>query len=369
MIQQQFLHMYRRIQTAGKRIDNEAPATGLFRRPTFSQFGDYWKRVQPVKYNVDSKVDHTPPVSFPLLEGLYINQKQSAPSPRKGIKNRHGRPQPPVQEDLEHALQIEGVDVDGMPESMIGYLKSIHARKGAIAEELAAIRHRRLLQHEGCASVDGNVTSIARDTLYSLNTIHHDELPRLANVEDVDTVSDDGSPTSVHVQESLAALHSLVLRAPDAAEGGVRLHTAASMVRRSSMRSRGTASGVFLKADDTGSHQPLKKSISQLNPELLAAAAPKRLAVRKPHQPPPTSNPRNKSTTGDPLPHRPISTLAVDSSMAGHHYAPIVVTTIAAATPVVLPSGLTQAIPTKVIGLLQTYDHGEDAASCDDHRR
>jgi hypothetical protein len=415
MIQQQFLHMYRRIQTAEKLIDNEPPTTGVFRRPTFSQFGDYWKRVQPVKYNVESKVDHAPPVSFPLLEDLYINQKlvpgasfEAAHKTDSGKRTHTGRTEKTSNHaimDLEHAGVIEGVAVEGMPESMITYLGSIHKRKVAVAEERDAIRKRRLLRHQlevedalhraGDMNQGGNLTTLARDTLYSLDMYasQGSKQPLEAELpEEIASPMFDGrfsSPGAMVQQESLLPLQSLVLKSPCTFSGvhdaEVSLHATRSTVRSASMRSKATAAS----ARDASDSAPLKKSISALNPELLAASAPKKLVLRKPQAAPSSHNPRQQSGRSRSATIAPASTptvsfgtspraraiptgvrdKSIDTSMSGHQYTPIVVSTLgaAAATPIVLPSGRVQQIPSKVIGLMQRYDDDDDCATCDDH--
>lgn len=411
MIQQQFLHMYRRIQTAEKLIDNDPPTTGMFRRPTFSRFGDYWKRVQPVQFAVESKVDHAPPVSFPLLEDLYINQKvvpgasfeaaHRANQKAKKVKTARF----PTAIDLQHAAVIEGVHVEGMPESMITYLGSIHKRKIAVAEEREEIRRRRLLRtqqeeedaarREAWNAEHGNINALARDTLFSLD--HYSRGAHAGGVPVVAEFGEEvlGSPVAGETyssppmtQESLMPLQSLVLRAPDGVDHDTdALHaTRSSNFRAASMRSRATQSGVFTpKGGDGGESNsaPLKRSISALNPELLAASAPKKLArkpkaaagpvqgfTRRPTSADafiPNRSPRQASVT----PHVPYPPprRTVDTSMAGHQYAPILVPTLgtAAASPIVLPSGQVQQIPSKVVGLMQRYDEGDDCGICDDH--
>lgn len=192
MIQQQFLNMYRRMQSAGKTIDNDPPATSMFRRNTYQQFGDYWKRIQPTQIpGVESKVDHHPPVSYHLLEGLYINRppekiyipahevnnpkfrKQQRPgssSPRgpssaagggassrgvsKGTGTHSSRGTGTLSytsatvTDAHRAAAMEGLAGEGMPESLVEYLASIEARKGEVEEAREKIRRRRLLRSQ-----------------------------------------------------------------------------------------------------------------------------------------------------------------------------------------------------------------------------
>lgn len=429
MIQQQFLHMYRRIQTAEKLIDNDPPATGMFRRPTFSQFGDYWKRVQPVQYTIESKVDHAPPVSFPLLEGLYINQRRppgaSFEAAHRANQRKHNSKRGEL--DLEHAEVIEGVHVEGMPESMIAYLGSIHKRKIAVAEEKDAIRRRRLLREQQDTAVGryddayhysgagGDLNALARDTLFSLDqharvsgapidaegNLYHGILSVSPTIGDASYSSPlAGADNPNAMQEALLPMHSLVLKSPhEQHEPDALVHTR-STVRGASMRSKpASQSGVYSssRSEKEGgaleAPAPMKKSISCLNPELLAASAPKKLVMRKPtsaspsapsRSPRPGSQPGSRSApdafrapSGSPRrPSRqttahvpaPPPRRAVDSSMAGHQYAPICMSVLsAAATPIVLPSGHVQQIPPKVVGLMQRYDDGDDCAACDDH--
>jgi hypothetical protein len=418
MIQQQFLHMYRRIQTAEKLIDNEPPATGMFRRPTFSQFGDYWKRVQPVQYTIESKVDHAPPVSFPLLEGLYINQRRppgaSFETAHRANQRKHKSKRSHTL-DLEHADVIEGVHVDGMPESMIAYLGSIHKRKLAVAEERDAIRRRRLLRHQEGATDDAmyhppygggsNIHALARDTLFSLEQHaraaggHGGPVDAEGHFDDPDILSVSptigeaySSPLSGRgaMQEALMPMHSLVLKSPHEQHEPDALLQTRSSVRAASMRSKAASqSGVYSskseKEASEGAPPPMKKSISCLNPELLAASAPKKLVLRKPTsaaspssgrapRPGQTAVAASVSPRRSPrqvaahVPAPPPPRRAIDSSMAGHQYAPICMPVLsAAASPIVLPSGHVQQIPPKVIGLMQRYDAGDDCAACDDH--
>jgi hypothetical protein len=103
-----------------------------------------------------------------------------------------------------------------------------------------------------------------------------------------------------------------------------------------------------------------------VNPELMAAAAPKKVALRT------TPSANRPATSADAARHIPAPPAprglvpppryaVSDSSMAGHQYTPVLFPPTAPST---VPSQLSP--PKKVVGLIHRYDD-EDALTCDDH--
>lgn len=425
MIQQQFLHMYRRIQSAQKQIDNDPPNTSNFKRPAYStKFGDYWRRVQPAELQVEGRVDHDPPASFPLLEGLYINQPLSGRGRSAGSKkhqeaaNRQAHNCRQVaDEDLLHAAEIEGIDVTTMPASMISYLISIHKRRKVVAEELAEIRRRRLLHgedqnkatphllHGTQDSVGGHmIAALARDTLRSLEacaqpapsggTLLHAEVPILSaqsitfNESTADTERD-GKITAADTM--LQPLNSLVLRSPEYVGDGTHRSLGSTDRRASTISGAGAASSPSFRRtpSSVGSHKHLehsksKTSLGQLDPQLLAASAPKKIVLKRTPRGTGSDDWHSPNTDAQSLAPRPPSggqqarkgtqafqsrvvsaphrVAVADSSMAGREFT---VLSASGMSGIGGGNGPTAA-PRKVVGLVNCYD-GEDAATCDDH--
>jgi hypothetical protein len=264
MIQQQFLNMYHRIQVAQKAVDTSPPATSMFRRPYFSQFGGYWKRITPAKIAATGKVDCKEPDSFPLLRDLYINQKPAKEYVPAGGKHAHkahakhrrsGRAL--VSKDQERAERlnvefVEGLATEGLPDSLVEYLVSIKERREEVDNELQSIRKRRLLRHEGTG-----VGAVAQSALAEMTS----------NTEASNRVTSEGDEAAEQkpAEEAglLQTLGSLVLRGPGIDSEGFS-------PRRSPLRKPAK--------DAKGKYGP------ELPAELLAAAAKKKVSSGSPRR-------------------------------------------------------------------------------------
>jgi hypothetical protein len=191
LIQQQFLDMYRKIHYAKKTIDNETPNTGMFRRPYYSKFGDYYNRIPQPTIEAEAKVDTSAPESYRLLAGLYINQprKPASASPRNrdrklsatgsSLSGRGGKGKSSLERSI-HSIQssispsdpTESGTRSGQTSPRVAckkdkltsleeYLKWCTDRKAAINNELVDLRKRRLVRIRGATPTGDDVLPVA----------------------------------------------------------------------------------------------------------------------------------------------------------------------------------------------------------------
>ena len=181
MIQQQFIHMFRVIQSAEKTVDNGPPASSVFRRPYYSQCGEYWKRIKPSVIEAEARVDSYPPDGYFQIKELPINKKPPAVYvPAKAVIRIGGRrprtasagqPQQQKQhrsscgettvgglltsrgkellppESILHRVELSSTTRDLIkakaPEKLIDYATSIDTRRYQLDLELAQLSRRR----------------------------------------------------------------------------------------------------------------------------------------------------------------------------------------------------------------------------------